>query len=128
MSAHNLKPWSLRPLGGAVLALFCMFFAGIAWLMIYALPSMRVTLLSKGLILVVALSGLGFALTLLMWRRYWSEVAWDTSFWTFVTGPAPPDAYPEAVQAWRWGRRCMHLWFLLMVSMVLIALVEALAN
>jgi hypothetical protein len=124
MSVRDLKPWSLRPLGRALVVLFCVFTAAVLTLMICALPNMRISVVSKGLVALGAVGGLGFALTLLMWHRYWPEVGWDVGFWDFITGPKPTDAYPEAVQAWLWGRRCMHCWFAMVFSVILIPLVE----
>jgi hypothetical protein len=124
MSAPNLKPWSLRPLGIAGVILFCIFTVAVVTLMIYALPTMRIRVLSKVLFVIGAVATLGFVLTLAMWHRYWKEVAWDIGFWPFITGPAPSDAYPEAIQAWLWGRRSMHCWFIMVVSVTLIPFVE----
>jgi hypothetical protein len=100
MSAPNLKPWSLRPLGIAGVILFCIFTVAVVTLMIHALPTMRIRVLSKVLFVIGAVATLGFALTLAMWHRHWKEVARDIGFWLFITGPAPSDAYPEAIQAW----------------------------
>jgi hypothetical protein len=104
--------------------LFLLFFAVIAGLMIVTLPIMQVTLVSKGLILVLAMSGLGCALGFFMWTRYWPDVAWDTSFLRFIREPPPPESYPQALQAWRWGRRYMACWIAMMLSMFLIPVVE----
>ena len=128
MSAPDLKPWSLRPLGTGLIILFIVFFGAVAGLMVYTLPIMQVTMLSKGLIFLLAIAGVGCSLTLFMWTRYWASVAWETSFWRFITEPAPPDSHPEALLAWRWGRRYMVCWAVMLLSMILIPLVEHVAN
>jgi hypothetical protein len=128
MNAPDLKPWSLRPLGTGLVVLFVAFLAAVAGLMAYTLPTMQATLVSKGLIFILVMSALGCALTLFMWTRYWPDVAWDTSFWRFISEPAPPENYPEALQAWRWGRRYMACWILILLSMLLIPVVEHFAD
>ena len=124
MTARNLKPWSLRPLGVAVFVLFCAFTVVVLTLVVRALPNLPITVLSKALIMVAALAILGFLFTLAMWHRYWKDVGWEIGFWPFISGPAPSDAHPEAVQAWLWGRRSMHCWFVMAACIVLVPLVE----
>ncbi len=128
MSARKLTPWSLRPLGTVGIILSCVFISAIVILMIRALPTMQIRLLSKVLFVVGGVATIGFALALAMWHRYWKDVGWDIGFWPFITGPVPSDTYPEAVQAWLWGRRCMHCWFIMIFCVILIPFVETVVS
>jgi hypothetical protein len=123
VSGTNLKPWNL---GSVFPALFVILFGTIAVFMIISAPSLKVTFISKVLVVLLAVAGVAAAVSTFMWSRYWRHVQWDDSFWAFVSGPIPE--YEEAQLAWRWGRRFRLSWAVLMVTTFSIPLVEILAK
>jgi hypothetical protein len=94
--------------------------------MIMTVPSMKATLVGKALMIVLAVAGIGSAVSTLMWSRYWRQVQWDTGLWAFISGP-PPE-YGEALLAWRWGRRFRICWIVLMVCVFGVPIVEEIAK
>jgi hypothetical protein len=122
----SLKPWSFGPIWTVLLTAFVLFFTVITTFMIGAAPSLKVTLLSKLLIMVLAVAGVTAAVSTLMWSRYWRQVQWDVSFWAFVSGP-PPE-YDEALLAWRWGRRFRLSWIVIMLCVFGVPVVEEIAK
>jgi hypothetical protein len=123
---HSLTPWSFRPLWSGLGILFVLFFVVIAVLMILHAPALEVTVVSKLLVIVLAIAGVGGAVSTFMWGRYWREVQWDGDFWAFVAGAAPE--YEEAQGAWRWGRRFVVFWVVILFSVAAISLIEIVAG
>ena len=126
MNSDPLKPWSLAPFVTGLLVLFVGFVGGIGVLMVVMAPSSNATTISKILIVVLAASVLGGAISTLMWSRYWRHVQWEVGFREFVSGP-PPE-YPEALLAWCWGRRFRFCWLFTVFTMGAIVLAEAVAG
>jgi hypothetical protein len=126
MSELNPKSWSVGPIWTVLLALFVVFFTAIATTMLVAAPSLQVTLVSKILIMILAVAGVMAAVSTMMWSRYWRQVQWDVSFWAFVSGP-PPE-YNEALLAWHWGRRFRLSWIVIMLCIFGVPVVEECAK
>ena len=126
MTKESLKPWTFAPVVTAFFVLFVLFNGGMGVLTFVALPSLKVTLVTKVLIVVLILSGVGGTVSLFMWRRYWRQVQWESTFWAFVSGPPPQ--YEEALLAWRWGRRSRMCWILTMATIGAIVATEGLAG
>jgi hypothetical protein len=120
------KPWRLTCLGDLVLVGFLAFTVGIAGLMVRSVRTLQATLLTKGVVLVLALAVVAFVVATMMWRRYWRRVAWEVGFWAFIFGPEPE--YEDARLAWLWGRRCHYLWLLIMVCVFAVPAIETLAG
>jgi hypothetical protein len=126
VTGPGLKPWSLAPLVTVLAAAMVALMAFVGTLMVVAAPSLDVTVVSKGFILLLAIAGIGCAVSTAMWTRYWREVQWDVGFWTFISGP-PPE-YDEARLAWQWGRRFAMCWIVLMLCVFGVPVVEQLAQ
>jgi hypothetical protein len=114
--------WSLEPLWDLLFGLLVLFFVGIGLLMVVTIGSVHASPVTKLLMVVLALSGASSAVCTFMWRRSWRHVGWDTTFSDFVSEP-PPD-YPEALVAWRWGRRFRWSWRMTAGALVTIAAIE----
>ncbi len=126
MNGRDLKPWTFAPVVTAILIVAVLFVGGVGAFMVTAAPSLKVTLVSKLLVVLLAVVGTGGAVSTLMWSRHWRHVQWEGSFRDFVSGPPPP--YEEALRAWRWGRRFQLCWKVTMASMAMIAVVELVAG
>lgn len=126
MSDGPLKPWSLAPLLTACLVLFVLFTSGLGILTLLSSPSLKATAATKLLLVILVASGIGGAVSTLMWSRYWRQVQWDVGFWAFVSGPAPE--YEDALLAWRWGRRFRLCWIITIIAMGTIVLAERLGG
>jgi hypothetical protein len=109
-------------LGTATVAAVILFFAAAAGFLVVQAARMSVALPTRLFILTLAVAGLAFVVSTFMWMRYWREVGWDTSFWTFISGPEPE--YPDAKIAWRWGRRARAFWVVVLVSVFAVPIVE----
>jgi hypothetical protein len=81
-------------------------------------PGLDATLPSKVLIVILAMSGFGGAVSFFMVTRYSSDVALDTSFWRFVRADAPPDSYPKGLHVWWWARAFIVCWAVIGVAMI----------
>jgi hypothetical protein len=107
-----------------VIALLVAFFAVVAVVMVYLVPDLDATLPSKVLIVILAISGVGGAVSFFMVTRYSSDVTLDTSLWRFVWKEAPPDSYPEALHVWRWSRAFIVCWAAIGIAMMGIVTIE----
>ena len=111
MGEYKLKPWSLRPLQTALLTALLLFVFGAPAVMtlrrVFQGQSDSAGLLLTSFVIVCAL-GSGWCFW--MYNQAWRDVAWSINFWTFISGPAPE--YPQALQAWHWGRRFRTFLFL----------------
>lgn len=123
--ADPLKPWT-GFLATAFLAAFVLFTALIAVLMIVTAPSLKATVVTKGLVVVLAASGVGAAISTLMWSLRWRRIEPQVRLSQFVRGTIPTD--PQALVAWRWRRRFRLCWVLTMLTMVGIVIAESLAG
>jgi hypothetical protein len=126
MTNDPLKPWSLAPVVTVLLVMFVLFMSGIGVLTLVATPSIKATAATKALIVVGVASGIGGAISTIMWSHYWRQVQWEVGFWEFVSGPAPE--YEEALLAWRWGRRFRLCWIVTIFTMGAIVLAEVVAG
>jgi hypothetical protein len=124
--ADKLRPWRLGWQVDVLLGLFALGGAASTAAIVAMWPTLRATVWSKVLIVPLGLSWISGVVCTIMWRRLWQHVAWDVTFSQFVS--APPPEYPEALAAWRWGRRLRLSWWSVMTGMGLIAAIEKLAG
>ncbi len=128
MKTQNLKPWSLRWLGKTFLYAFFVFMAVILALMLGTLGQLKAGVAVKVCTVLLAIGMVGCGVSLQKWTRYWPDVAWDISFFRFISEPPPPEDYKEARQAWVWGRRYMVSWLIVIIAVAFVAVFMSLES
>lgn len=122
----DLRPWRLSSVGTVMFAAFALFICGIAVVMLSLVPRMHVAPIARLFVVTLCLSEIGYIVCFLMWRRYWRHVGWDIGFVSFIRGPEPD--YEEAKGAWRWGRRMVVCWMILLISLLGVPVVQTLVD
>ena len=105
---------------------FLLFIGGIAVLMVVVSPSLKATPVTKGLVVVLAGSVVGGAISTLMWSIRWQRIAPEVRASQLAAGASPTN--PDSLLAWRWRRRFRVCWILTMLTMAAIVLSETLAG
>jgi hypothetical protein len=120
------KPWSGATVFRGCLFVPVFFIVGVGLFMLSMLPSLHATLATKALVVVLVAAVIGCAVATIMLSRVSRHVSLEGGLWKFLSG-APPE-YPEALSAWRWGRRFRVCWMAAAAAMGAIALTEVLAG